>query len=102
MARTPATFATGAEFAILEEIWKNETRTVRQIVNELYPSGTPSDLATVQKLLKRLEDKGLIQRDRGVSPQVVSTSTNRKKLAKKEVEAIANKYGMKLREIVKA
>lgn len=101
MARHAAAFATPAEFALLEEIWKNESRTVRQLVNELYPAGTPSDLATVQKLLKRLEEKGLIDRDRGVAPQVVSPTHSRSELAKREMAALAKKYGMKPAEIAK-
>lgn len=102
MARTPALFATEAEFAILDEIWKHKERTVRQLVDVLYPTGTPSDLATVQKLLKRLEDKSLVNRNRGVSPQIVSPAIGRKELAKKELQAICSKYGMTVNEISKA
>lgn len=102
MARTPALFATEAEFAILDEIWKHKERTVRQLVDVLYPAGTPSDLATVQKLLKRLEDKNLVNRNRGVSPQIVAPAIGRKELAKKELQAICDKYGMTVNEISKA
>ena len=101
MARTPALFATEAEFAILDEIWKHNERTVRQLVDVLYPAGTPSDLATVQKLLKRLEDKELVTRNRNVSPQVVTPSIGRKQLAKKELQAICDKYDMTVPEITK-
>lgn len=101
MARHPSTFATPAEFALLESIWKNEHRTVRELVNEHYPDGTPSDLATVQKLLKRLEEKGLINRNRAVAPQVVSPTHSRSELAKKEMAALAKKYGMKPAEMTK-
>lgn len=101
MARHPSPFASPAEFALLESIWSNDTRTVRELVNEHYPDGTPSDLATVQKLLKRLEDKGLIKRNRGVAPQVVSPAHSRKELAKREAAALAKKYGMKPAELAK-
>lgn len=101
MARVAHPFASPAEFAVLEQIWKNDTRTVRQLVDELYPSGSPSDLATVQKLLKRLEDKGLVNRDRAASPNVVRPLCSRLELAKREMAHLANKYGMKPAEMTK-
>jgi predicted transcriptional regulator len=53
-----------AELAILQLLWDDDRLTVRQITQNLYPKQTSSDLATVQKLIQRLEKKGLVARDR--------------------------------------
>ncbi len=55
---------TEAELAVLELLWLESPRTARQLTEQLYPPGTPSDVATVQKLLQRLEAKELVARDR--------------------------------------
>ena len=89
MARTPQD-VTGAELAILQQLWERETATVRNLVDVLYPAGTPSDLATVQKLLKRLEDKGFVDRDRTVSPQVVQPALDRNELIRRRLEKTAD------------
>lgn len=89
MARTPQD-VTGAELAILQQLWEKQSATVRNLVDVLYPTGTPSDLATVQKLLKRLEDKGFVNRDRTVSPQVVTPALNRDELIQRRLEKTAD------------
>lgn len=54
-----------AELAIMKLLWQRKgPMTAREIREQLYPTGTPSDHATVQKLLQRLESKKLLQRDR--------------------------------------
>jgi predicted transcriptional regulator len=55
---------TEAELAVLELLWIESPRTARQLTERLYPPGTASDVATVQKLLQRLEAKELVARDR--------------------------------------
>ena len=56
---------TDAELAIMKQLWQcRESLTAREIREQLYPTGTLSDHATVQKLLQRLEAKHLIARDR--------------------------------------
>ncbi len=55
---------TDAELGVLKMLWDAESLTSREIREKLYPEGTPSDYGTVQKLLERLESKGLIARDR--------------------------------------
>lgn len=53
-----------AELAVLQLLWEHGQLTARQITQHLYPKQTTSDVATVQKLLQRLETKELITRDR--------------------------------------
>jgi BlaI family transcriptional regulator, penicillinase repressor len=53
-----------AELAVLEILWRVGQATIRQLTDELYPGGSTSDYATVQKLIERLEGKGGVRRDR--------------------------------------
>lgn len=55
---------TDAELAVLKVIWQSERQTVREITGHLYPKSSASDVATVQKLLQRLEAKSLVERHR--------------------------------------
>jgi|GraSoiStandDraft_55_1057291.scaffolds.fasta_scaffold375727_1 predicted transcriptional regulator len=59
MARTPQD-VTDTELAILQVLWDQGSCTRRQITDVLYPRGGPAQYATVQKLLERLEAKGLV------------------------------------------
>lgn len=60
----PAADVTEAELSVLQFLWNAESATMRQVMEALYPEGGPSAYATVQKLLERLEAKGLVERTR--------------------------------------
>lgn len=65
MSRT-AQEVTEAELSVLQCLWdQDDPCTIRQLTDRLYPRGTASCYATVQKLLERLEAKGFVRRDRG-------------------------------------
>jgi predicted transcriptional regulator len=83
--------ATDAELAILKLLWDGEPLTARAICDALYPSGTPSDQATVQKLLQRLEKKRLLARDRRSFAHQFRATITREALAGDQLEALANK-----------
>jgi len=53
-----------AELAVLELLWEHGPATIRQLADRLYPGGSASQYATVQKLLERLEAKACVRRDR--------------------------------------
>jgi BlaI family penicillinase repressor len=53
-----------AELAVLEVLWERGPATIREIAGTLYPDGTASERATVQKLLDRLEERGCATRRR--------------------------------------
>ncbi len=55
----PPKDVTAAELAILEQLWQHESATVKNLSQSLYGASTASDIATVQKLLARLEDEGV-------------------------------------------
>ena len=84
--------ATDAELAILKLLWEDgESLTARAICDRLYPSGTASDQATVQKLLQRLEKKRLIARDRSSFAHEFRATVTRESLAGNQLEALAEK-----------
>lgn len=82
--------ATPAELAILLELWRCERATVRQLTSKLYPHESVSDLATVQKLLKRLEDKQFVGRVEGAWPLVFMPTVVRDTLIQRRLQQTAN------------
>src|SRR5262245_2717554 len=55
---------TDGELSILEVIWASEAPTSREITDAIYEEVSDSKMASVQKLLERLETKGCVTRDR--------------------------------------
>jgi len=90
MARKPQ-HASDAELAILKLLWKAESLTARDIREQLYPGGTSSDHGTVQKLLQRLENKGLVSRDRRSFAHVFRAIVSRGGLVGRQLDAMADK-----------
>jgi BlaI family transcriptional regulator, penicillinase repressor len=80
-----------AELAVLEVLWDHSPRTIRQLTDILYPGGTTSEYATVQKLLQRLEDKGCVSRDRSQSAHQFSPNIARDDLIGEQLEQVAQK-----------
>ncbi|MEX2317325.1 MAG: BlaI/MecI/CopY family transcriptional regulator [Pirellulales bacterium] len=83
--------ATDAELAILKLLWEGGPLTARSIREQLYPAGTPSDHATVQKLLQRLEQKEFVARDRSEFAHSFAATVTREELAGNQLEALAEK-----------
>ncbi len=77
----PPAPVTEAELAVLERLWSEASLTARQLTERLYPAGTVSDVATVQKLLQRLEGKGLVSRDRSERTHAFFASITREDYA---------------------
>ena len=87
----PGPHATDAELAILKLLWEREPLTAREIREQLYPDGSPSDQATVQKLVQRLEQKKLVARDRRSFAHSFRATITREELAGNQLEALAEK-----------
>jgi predicted transcriptional regulator len=66
-----------AEWAVLSRLWDAGPATVRQLADALYPSGGPSEYATVHKLLERLEAKDYVARERGGGAYVFRAARSR-------------------------
>ena len=87
----PGPHATDAELAILKLLWERESLTAREIRERLYPNGSPSDQATVQKLMQRLEQKKLVARDRRSFAHLFRATISREELAGNQLEVLAKK-----------
>ena len=88
MARRPQDI-TDAELTVLQELWGRGPATIRQLTDALYPRGSTSDYATVQKLLERLEAKGHVQRDRGSAVNVFAAAVTRDELIGRRLRSVA-------------
>ena len=80
---------TATELAVLEVLWEVGSATIRHITDVLYPNGTNSDYATVQKLLSRLETKGCVGRDRSGPVHIFQAVIQRETLVGKRLQAVA-------------
>ncbi|HET6327983.1 MAG TPA: BlaI/MecI/CopY family transcriptional regulator [Planctomycetaceae bacterium] len=87
----PAHHVTEAEFAVLTALWEEGDRSARELTERLYPSCTPADVATVQKLLQRLENKDLVLRNRSERVHRFSAAIPRKQFAGEQLSQMAEK-----------
>jgi predicted transcriptional regulator len=90
MPRTPQD-VTDAELALMRQLWDHGPTTIRQLTDGLYPGGSASQYATVQKLLERLEDKGYVRRDRRSNVHVFEPTVGRDDLIGRRLQSIAEK-----------
>lgn len=90
MARTPQDI-TDAELDVLQVLWKHGALPIRKIADELYGNSKPSQYATVQKLLERLESKDCVKRDRSTNVHVFSAAIDRDELVGRRLQAVAEK-----------
>src|SRR5262245_47642107 len=90
MARKAATDVTEAELAILQAMWESGPATIRQLAERVYGEGGTSAYATVQKLLDRLQSKGVVERDRGESVHVFRARIDREELIGRRLRAVAD------------
>jgi predicted transcriptional regulator len=89
MPRTPRD-VTEAELAVLRVLWQHGPCTVRQIVEVIESDGKPTQAATIQKLLERLEAKAdLVQRDRSQPVQRFEAIADRDELIGRRLQGIA-------------
>lgn len=78
-----------AELAVMHVLWDRGPSTIRQLTSVLYPEGTVSQYATVQKLLERLEGKEFVARDRSAAVHVFHPQVERETLVGRRLEAVA-------------
>jgi predicted transcriptional regulator len=88
MAR-PSPDVTEAELAILQVLWDHPRSSIRQITDALHPDGGPSRYATVQKLLDRMEAKGVVRRDRSLYVHLFDAAIDRDELIGRRLRAVA-------------
>jgi BlaI family penicillinase repressor len=90
MARKAASDVTEAELALLQALWDQGPATIRQLADRVYGQGGASTYATVQKLLDRLESKGVVGRDRSESVHVFRAKIDREELIGRRLRAVAD------------
>lgn len=81
---------TAAELAILEQLWEHGPSSVKNLSQSLYGAATPSDIATVQKLLSRLEAKNYVDRDRNEWPHLFHATVAREELITQRLQTTAD------------
>src|SRR5262245_44462640 len=80
-----------AELAVLEVLWRDGAATRRQIADVLYPGGTSSQYATVQKLLERLEQKEYVSRVAQRGQWRFSAVVSRDELISRRIEEVVDR-----------
>jgi len=81
---------TEAELALLQSLWESGPATIRQLAERVYKDGGASVYATVQKLLDRLESKGIVKRDRSSGVHVFAPAIDRGELIGRRLRAVAD------------
>jgi len=80
-----------AELSVMELLWAHQRLTARQIQDRHYGESDRSQHGTVQRLLQRLEDKKMIQRERGERVQIFSPLITREEYASSQLESLADR-----------
>lgn len=81
---------TDTELSLLNELWRRPTATVQELTETLYGNTPAALLATVRKLLDRLEGEGCVARDRTKWPHHYYAILKREDLAGKRLQAAAD------------
>ena len=87
----PKSVITDAELNILKALWSEEPLSARDIAERLYEEVTTSSMGTVQKLITRLEDKGMLERDDVQNPHRFTAALRREDIAGMQLEDFARK-----------
>src|SRR5260370_32796107 len=81
---------TDTELSLLNELWQRPSATVPELTEALYGNTQPALLATVRKLLDRMEAKGCVSRDRARWPHHYRAAVKREGLAGNRLQAAAD------------
>ena len=84
----PAQDITETELAILRVLWESGPQTTRDITAVLYPDGGASHSATVLSLLGRLEEKGLVRRNREPRAHVFEAAVGREEVLGRRLSSL--------------
>ena len=82
---------TDVELSILQVLWERGEATSREITTTLYEEVTDPKIATVQKLLERLEAKGCVQRDRRERAHRFRPLVSRDQYLRSRLKALADR-----------
>jgi predicted transcriptional regulator len=87
----PKSIVTDAELEVLKVLWPRQALTARQITEKLYGDVNRSSMGTVQKLVARLEEKGMVHRDRSRAGHQFTAAVTREDVAGIQMEEFATK-----------
>jgi BlaI family penicillinase repressor len=87
----PKSVITEAELEILKVLWRRQPLSSREIAAQLYEEVNRTSMGTVQKLITRLEEKGMVQRDRSTSVHQFTATVTREEVAGMQLEDFASK-----------
>jgi BlaI family transcriptional regulator, penicillinase repressor len=82
---------TEGELSILEVIWDQGAPTSRDIAAVIYEKVSDSKMASVQKLLERLESKGCVARDRGERAHRFRALVSREEFLRDRLQGLADR-----------
>lgn len=86
----PRNDVTEAELGVLRALWDGGPSTIRALTDALYPGGSTSHYATVQKLLERLEEKRCVVRQRRRGAHVFRARVVRDDLIGRRLQDLAD------------
>ncbi len=87
----PKSVITEAELEVLKVLWLHQPLTSRALTAQLYNEINRSSMGTVQKLIARLEEKGMVNRDRSNSVHQFRSAVTREEIAGMQLEEFASK-----------
>jgi BlaI family transcriptional regulator, penicillinase repressor len=82
---------TDGELSILQVLWERGEAANREIAKEIYDEVTDPKVATVQKLLERLEAKGCVTRDRRERAHRFRPRVSREDFLRSRLQALADR-----------
>jgi predicted transcriptional regulator len=82
---------TEAELAVLDVLWEAGPSAVRAIAERLYPPAGAAQVATVQKLLERLEAKDAVRRKRDGRSNLFEAAIERADLVVRRLRAVSER-----------
>jgi predicted transcriptional regulator len=87
----PKSVITDSELGVLKLLWSSPASSAREITGHLYEEVNPSSIGTVQKLIARLEEKGMLARDDSQTPHRFEATLSREDIAGMQLDEFADK-----------
>jgi predicted transcriptional regulator len=88
----PSQNVANAELSVLQALWDMKSATVQELTERIYQDRSAALMATVKKLLERLETKKHIQRDRKTWPHQFSATIQRDDFIASQLKTMADKF----------
>lgn len=87
----PKSVITDAELNILKLLWPSKSLSARELAESLYEEVTTSSMGTVQKLIARLEEKEMLERDDERTPHRFTALVGCEDIAGMQLDDFARK-----------